>query len=137
MDSAEAEEESDDPEVDYVPPEEARLVITERAAEQLRSITERRNNPKAGVRVSVESGGCHGYQYKVTYAEGRESNDYLFSHPSVRPSHIVVDAVSMALMNGATVDFVREIIGSRFLIVDNPQAKGGNCGCGVSWELKI
>jgi len=59
-----------------------------------------------------------------------------FSHPAVKPSNLIIDAVSLSLLNGSTIDYATELIGSSFRIVDNPQAKGTGCGCGVSWELK-
>jgi len=61
----------------------------------------------------------------------------IFSHSVIKPSNIVVDAVSMSLLNGSTIDFVTEMIGSTFRVVENPQSKGSGCGCGVSWELKL
>ncbi|GBE83936.1 hypothetical protein BKA93DRAFT_736354 [Sparassis latifolia] len=132
-----AAEDEDEPDVELLPPEEARLEITDRAAEQLCAIAERENNPNAALRVIVESGGCHGYQYKMVLAKQREPDDYQFSHPTLKPSNILVDAVSLALLKGSTIDFATELIGSSFRVVDNPQAKGSGCGCGVSWELKM
>ena len=61
----------------------------------------------------------------------------VFSHPVIKPSNIVVDAVSMSLLKGSTIDFATEMIGSSFRVTDNPQSKGSGCGCGVSWELKL
>ena len=61
----------------------------------------------------------------------------VFSHPIIKPSNIVVDAVSVSLLKGSTIDFVTEMIGSSFRVVENPQSKGAGCGCGVSWELKL
>lgn len=60
-----------------------------------------------------------------------------FSHPTLKPSNILVDAVSMSLLNGSRIDFCTELIGSSFRVLNNPQAKGSGCGCGISWELKI
>ncbi|KZT65390.1 hypothetical protein DAEQUDRAFT_747061 [Daedalea quercina L-15889] len=97
----------------------------------------REHNPDAALRIAVESGGCHGYQYKLELAKRREDDDYHFSHPTIRPSNIYVDAISMALLKGSTIDFATELIGSSFRVMDNPQAQGDSCGCGVSWELKI
>ncbi|OCH93469.1 hypothetical protein OBBRIDRAFT_724799 [Obba rivulosa] len=133
----EAEEDVDEPDVDLVPPEDAKIEITDRAAEQLRAIAQRENNPDAALRIVVESGGCHGYQYKMELAKGRQPDDYHFAHPAIRPSNIYIDSVSLALLNGSTVDFATELIGSSFRVLDNPQSKGSGCGCGVSWELKI
>jgi len=132
----EASEESDETEFDLVSPHEAKLELTERAAEQLRAIARKQSDDTAALRIAVESGGCHGYQYKMELATQQNPDDYHFSHPSVKPSNILIDAVSMPLLNGVVVDFATELIGSSFRILDNPQAKGSGCGCGVSWELK-
>jgi len=122
--------------VELLPPREARIHVTDRAAVQLRSISIRESDPDVALRISVESGGCHGYQYVMDLTSERQPDDYHFSHPALKPSNIFVDAVSMPLLKGATLDFATELIGSSFRIADNPQAKGSGCGCGVSWELK-
>ncbi|KAG8918398.1 [4Fe-4S] proteins maturation, partial [Tulasnella sp. 418] len=107
---------------------------------QLRSISVRENDPNVALRLIVESGGCHGYQYKLELTsvntDGSTPEDFLFVHPTKQPSHVLVDPISMTLLKGSTVDFTTELIGSSFNIIDNPQAKGG-CGCGVSWEATI
>ncbi|TDL21023.1 hypothetical protein BD410DRAFT_724778 [Rickenella mellea] len=117
-------------------PNDARIALTDRAAEQLRILSTREKDSRLALRVSVESGGCHGYQYAMELTSERRPDDYQFAHPTIRPSSIVVDAISMPLLAGATVDFATELIGSSFRVMDNPQAKGTGCGCGVSWELK-
>ncbi|KZS92432.1 hypothetical protein SISNIDRAFT_442203 [Sistotremastrum niveocremeum HHB9708] len=117
--------------------EQATLEITDRAAEHLRNIATEDSDPDVALRIAVESGGCHGYQYKIELTSRRQPDDFQFTHPSLRPSNIVVDAVSLNLLKGSTIDFATELIGSSFRIVDNPQAKGSGCGCGVSWEAKF
>ncbi|KDR75284.1 hypothetical protein GALMADRAFT_69637 [Galerina marginata CBS 339.88] len=128
--------EKEELDVDLTPPEQIKLEITDRAAQQLMNIAEREKNQNAALRIAVESGGCHGYQYKMDLATSRSPDDYQFSHPSIKPSNILVDAVSLSLLNGSTIDFSTELIGSSFRVAHNPQAKGSGCGCGVSWELK-
>ncbi|KAJ7714345.1 hypothetical protein DFH07DRAFT_863451 [Mycena maculata] len=128
--------EQEEIDVDLLPPDQAQIVITDRAAEQLRSISAREADPGAALRIAVESGGCHGYQYKMELAKSRALDDYHFSHPIVKPSNILVDAVSLSLLNGSTIDYATELIGSSFRVLENPHAKGSGCGCGVSWELK-
>ncbi|KAL1742369.1 hypothetical protein HDZ31DRAFT_43411 [Schizophyllum fasciatum] len=123
--------------VDLVPPEQARLEITDRAAEHLQRVATQQKNPHAGLRILVESGGCHGYQYKMSMSPAPQPDDYHFEHPDVRPSNIYVDAVSLALLNGSTIDYATELIGSAFRVAANPHATDGGCGCGVSWELKV
>ncbi|KAJ7928529.1 hypothetical protein B0H13DRAFT_1967655 [Mycena leptocephala] len=128
--------EQEEIDVELLPPQQAQIIITDRAAEQLRTISAREADPDSALRIAVESGGCHGYQYKMELAKSRALDDYHFSHPTVKPSNILVDAVSLSLLNGSTIDFATELIGSSFRILDNPHAKGSGCGCGVSWELK-
>ncbi|KAK0226041.1 hypothetical protein IW262DRAFT_1457281 [Armillaria fumosa] len=128
--------EEEEIEVELPADNDLRIVITDRAAEKLRAIAKREGNPEAALRIAVESGGCHGYQYKMDLAKHQSPDDYLFSHPTIAPSNILVDAVSLTLLNGSTIDFATELIGSSFRVTENPHAKGSGCGCGVSWELK-
>ncbi|KAG0701579.1 hypothetical protein DFH29DRAFT_1000116 [Suillus ampliporus] len=121
--------------VDIIAQEDVKLELTDRAAEQLRSIATREHRPNAGLRIAVESGGCHGYQYTMELASERNAEDYHFTHPDISPSNIYIDAVSLGLINGSMIDFATELIGSSFRVAANPQAKGG-CGCGISWEMK-
>ncbi|CAG8646651.1 16603_t:CDS:2 [Acaulospora colombiana] len=116
---------------------EATIGITPRAAEQLRNISMRENNQNISLRLAVESGGCHGYQYKMELTSQSEPDDYLFQHSTLTPSNVLVDTVSLGLLKGSTLDFATELIGSSFRIIDNPQSKGSGCGCGDSWEAKI
>ncbi|KAF9047382.1 hypothetical protein BJ165DRAFT_1403108 [Panaeolus papilionaceus] len=128
--------EAEEIDVELIPTDQVQLEITDRAAEQLMNIANREHNPDSALRVSVESGGCHGYQYKMELAKHQSPDDYHFTHPTIKPSNILVDAVSFTLLNGSTIDFATELIGSSFQVLHNPQAKGSGCGCGVSWELK-
>ncbi|EJT98391.1 hypothetical protein DACRYDRAFT_57370 [Dacryopinax primogenitus] len=116
---------------------EARLIITERAAEQLRRVAEKANNSEIALRVGVESGGCHGYQYTMEVTSEYEPDDFVFTRADTQPSKVIIDAVSLGLLKGATVDYATELIGSSFRIMENPQAKGSGCGCGVSWEANV
>ncbi|KAF8582767.1 hypothetical protein K439DRAFT_1350404 [Ramaria rubella] len=126
-----------DEDVELLPMDEARIQITERAAEKLRTISVGENDSPLALRIAVESGGCHGYQYKMELTSEPDPADYQFTHPTHALASIVVDAVSLGLLKGSTVDYATELIGSSFRIVDNPQAKGNGCGCGISWEANI
>ncbi|CUA70920.1 hypothetical protein RSOLAG22IIIB_09188 [Rhizoctonia solani] len=132
----EADEEFNEAEI--VPPEEAKLNITDAAAEQLRNISVREQDEDVSLRVLVESGGCHGYQYKLELTSKRQPSDYHFVRPPTTPGRVgvVIDPVSLALLKGSTIDFATELIGSTFRVQNNPQATAKGCGCGVSWELK-
>ncbi|EEB98886.1 hypothetical protein MPER_01527 [Moniliophthora perniciosa FA553] len=112
--------EEEEIDVELVPEDKAELIVTDRAAQQLQKIAEREGNSDAALRIAVESGGCHGYQYKMELAKNHAPDDYHFAHPSIRPSNILVDAVSLSLLNGSTIDFATELIGSSFRIADYP-----------------
>ncbi|KAH9997977.1 hypothetical protein BJV77DRAFT_1180385 [Russula vinacea] len=115
---------------------DAQLTLTERAAQQLYRISSQQEHSGSALRISVESGGCHGYQYKMELTQQRALEDYEFEHPVVTRARVIVDAVSLTLLRGSTIDFATELIGSSFRVVNNPQAVGSGCGCGVSWEAK-
>ncbi|KAI9452169.1 hypothetical protein BJY52DRAFT_1294398 [Lactarius psammicola] len=115
---------------------DAQLALTERAAEQLCRISSQEEHSGSALRVSVESGGCHGYQYRMELTRESAPEDYEFGHPLAAQARVVVDAVSLTLLRGSTIDFATELIGSSFRVIDNPQAVGAGCGCGVSWEAK-
>ncbi|KAK1921222.1 hypothetical protein DB88DRAFT_500058 [Papiliotrema laurentii] len=128
--------------VQLIPEEEAWINITPEAIAQLVKITSKEPpevlaQNKLALRVGVESGGCHGYQYTMEIVEDRGTDDYVMQPEGVDCIPVVIDLVSLGLLKGATLHHATELIGSSFRLQDNPQAKeGGNCGCGVSWELK-
>ena len=100
--------------------------LTNAAAARIAAIAEKQAKP-AILRLSVEGGGCSGFQYKFDLAESPEGDDSVSENDGVK---LVVDAVSMDLVAGSTVDFVESLGGAAFK-VENPQAAAG-CGCGSS-----
>jgi len=123
------------------------------------------SNPHLALRIQVESGGCHGFQYLMslvtlpdtlpspnpTTSTGDPSDpnatirgdDTIFAHrghasssPDLESPKIILDTPSLELLKGSKVDFTMELIGSQFKIVDNPLATS-SCGCGTSFDIKI
>ncbi|GAB0132574.1 hypothetical protein EsDP_00001006 [Epichloe bromicola] len=135
---------------------EMMLEITPRAAKRLSEIMKKDNNPNLALRIQVESGGCHGFQYLMGLvtipakdsAEGSaivNDDDTIFqfspdgeesSSPSPMNAKIIIDEPSLDLLKGSKVDFTMELIGSQFKIVDNPYATS-SCGCGTSFDIKM
>jgi len=105
------------------------LTLTPSAANRIGWIAGRQNKP-AILRLSVEGGGCSGFQYKFDLAEAAEADDAVSETDGVK---LVVDPVSLDLVAGCTVDFVDSLGGSAFK-VDNPNAAAG-CGCGSSFGI--
>jgi iron-sulfur cluster assembly accessory protein len=103
--------------------------LTDAAAARIAAIAEKQAKP-AILRLSVEGGGCSGFQYKFDLAESPEGDDSVSENDGVK---LVVDAVSLDLVAGSTVDFVESLGGAAFK-VENPQAAAG-CGCGSSFGI--
>ena len=103
--------------------------LSEAAAARVAKIAERQNAP-AILRLSVEGGGCAGFQYKFGLAEGADADDLVTETSGVK---LVVDPVSMDFLEGSEVDFVSNLGGQSFQ-VKNPQAASG-CGCGTSFSV--
>ena len=105
------------------------LALTPAAARRVSRIAERQGKP-AILRLSVEGGGCSGFQYKFDLTDCAEAEDAVSETAGVK---LVVDPVSLELVEGSTVDFVESLGGAAFK-VENPQAASG-CGCGSSFGI--
>ena len=105
------------------------LTLTESAAKRVAWIAEKQAKP-AILRLSVEGGGCSGFQYKFDLADTAEGDDMVSETDGVR---LVVDPVSLDLVGGSLVDFVESLGGAAFR-VENPNAAAG-CGCGSSFGI--
>ncbi len=96
------------------------------------------SNLSLALRVRVESGGCHGFQYLMSLvnidAVSRE-DDTIFEADDGSGAKVVMDEPSLELLKGSKVDFTMELIGSQFKIVGNPAASS-SCGCGTSFDIK-
>ena len=104
------------------------LTLSEAAARRVARIAEKQGKP-AVLRLSVEGGGCSGFQYKFDLGEP-EGGDVISETGDVK---LVVDPVSLDLVAGSTVDFVESLGGAAFR-VENPNAAAG-CGCGSSFGI--
>lgn len=104
-------------------------VLTDAAAARIGQIAARQGKP-AMLRLSVEGGGCSGFQYRFDLAEAAEAGDSVSETAGVK---LLVDPVSLDLVAGSTVDFVESLGGAAFK-VENPQAAAG-CGCGSSFGI--
>lgn len=105
------------------------IQLTSSAAQRVAAIAARQGKP-AILRLSVEGGGCSGFQYRFGLAEGIENGDTIVETDGVK---LVVDSVSLDLVRGSAVDFVDNLGGASFK-VENPNAQAG-CGCGSSFSV--
>ncbi|HEY7231547.1 MAG TPA: iron-sulfur cluster insertion protein ErpA [Pseudolabrys sp.] len=107
----------------------ASISVSERAAKRIGEIL--RGEPAGTMlRVSVEGGGCSGFQYKFDMERAKAADDLVINRDN---AVILIDPVSVNYMAGSEIDFVDDLIGASFK-VKNPQAKA-SCGCGTSFAL--
>jgi len=105
------------------------LTLTQAAADRVGVIARKQGRP-AILRLAVEGGGCSGFQYRFDLTDTAEAGDSVSETAGVK---LVVDPVSLELVEGSTVDFVESLGGAAFK-VENPQASAG-CGCGSSFGI--
>lgn len=123
--------------------------------QRLSEIMAKDKNPNLALRIQVESGGCHGFQYLMSlvtipqkdatdFASTVSDEDTIFQYAGEDAAvgtkydnaRIILDEPSLDLLKGSKVDFTMELIGSQFKIVDNPLATS-SCGCGTSFDIKM
>lgn len=105
------------------------ISLTPAAAARVAAIAGKQGKP-AVLRLSVEGGGCSGFQYRFGLADAPASDDRICETDGVR---LVVDEISLDLVRGAEVDYVESLGGAAFR-VNNPMAAAG-CGCGSSFAV--
>lgn len=106
------------------------ITITESAKEKIIDILVEENKPNVSLRTFVQGGGCSGFSYGFTLDE--EINEDDFEVP-VGSFKVLIDAMSMQYMQGATIEYKEELMGSSFTI-NNPNATS-TCGCGSSFGV--
>ena len=105
------------------------ITLTERAAQRVQAILSR--EPEQSVlRISVNGGGCSGFSYAFDIGQEKNADDIAVTRDGAT---VLIDAVSVEYMKGATIDFVDDLMGQSFRI-ENPMAASG-CGCGTSFSL--
>ncbi|SLN45386.1 Iron-sulfur cluster insertion protein ErpA [Aquimixticola soesokkakensis] len=102
--------------------------VTPRAYARLAEIAQASGETKA-LRVSVEGGGCSGFQYDIRLDDAAEGDLVLDGEGG----SVVVDPTSLPFLANAVIDFTEELIGARF-VIENPNATA-SCGCGTSFSI--
>lgn len=105
------------------------IALTQSAADRVRSFLAARGQG-IGLRLGVRKTGCSGFAYVVNYADEALPDDVVFEDRGVR---IFVDRDSLTLIDGTTVDFVKQGLNEAFRF-QNPNIKG-ECGCGESFSV--
>lgn len=106
------------------------ITVTEAAAKKATELLAANNKEDAAIRVFVKSGGCSGYSYGMAIDDRTLEGDSLFEDRGVR---VVIDKMSLPLLQGSEVDYVENMMGGGFS-VNNPNATSA-CGCGSSFRV--
>ena len=105
--------------------------LTDRAARRIGALlATAEEGDRKFMRVAVEGGGCSGFQYVFSFDAVRDAEDRVFRNDGVE---VVIDSMSLDLVRGGKLDYIEELIGSYFQII-NPNA-ASSCGCGTSFSL--
>ncbi|WP_439575257.1 iron-sulfur cluster insertion protein ErpA [Phreatobacter sp.] len=107
----------------------APVTVTDRAAARIGSIMAG-EPPGSMLRISVEGGGCSGFQYRFDFTTERNDDDFVIEKGGAT---VLVDEISLPYMEGTELDWVEDLIGSAFKL-RNPNAVA-NCGCGTSFSV--
>ncbi|NCU10825.1 MAG: iron-sulfur cluster assembly accessory protein [Sphingomonadaceae bacterium] len=105
------------------------MTLSPSAAARVAAIAAKQGKP-AILRLSVEGGGCSGFQYKFGLADAPDGDDLVIESGGAT---LVVDPVSLDLVAGSVVNYVESLGGAAFR-VENPNASAG-CGCGSSFAV--
>jgi iron-sulfur cluster assembly protein len=83
-----------------------------------------------GLRLAVKTSGCSGFAYALEFVDVLHADDQCFETSGTK---LIVDAKSLAMLDGTELDFVREGLNEAFKF-NNPNAKN-SCGCGESFAV--
>jgi iron-sulfur cluster insertion protein len=104
--------------------------ITESAKNKIKDLLYEEGNPNLSLRTFVQGGGCSGFSYGFTFDEIKNEDDFEIPLDEFT---VLVDAMSMQYLQGASIDYKEELMGSQF-VIKNPNAQS-TCGCGSSFSV--
>src|SRR5438105_12386403 len=97
----------------FVPAEAPVVSLTERATDKLREVLSKQDRDGLALRVYVTPGGCSGFSYGMTFADGTEEDDTIVEMQGVR---VVVDPMSAMYIKDSEIDFVDALMGGGFAL---------------------
>ncbi|MGA9764767.1 MAG: Fe-S cluster assembly scaffold SufA [Rhodomicrobium sp.] len=107
------------------------VTLTDAAAERVKAIMARSQEPVAGLRVGVKKGGCAGMEYTMEYAAEARPNDEVIEEKGVC---LLIDPSAILFLLGTEMDYRTDKLTSGF-VFNNPNQTSA-CGCGESVEIR-
>ena len=106
------------------------ITLTDNLIKRIKFLAAQENKPDLKLRITVDGGGCQGFEYKFSLDSTVTPDDEVFE---MGGAGVIIDDVSLPFMKGATIDFTDDLIGAHFKIT-NPNATS-SCGCGTSFAV--
>jgi iron-sulfur cluster insertion protein len=106
------------------------ITLTDSAKNKIKDLLLEESTPNVKLRVFVQGGGCSGMQYGFTFDDVANEDDFVLAEDGIE---VLVDSASSMYLQGATINYQEDIMGSNFSI-DNPNATT-TCGCGSSFGI--
>ena len=106
------------------------LAISESAVRRISQLRRQEGNPELKLRVSVNGGGCSGFQYAFAFDSEQKPDDEVIEQDGIT---VLVDSMSLLYLAGSEIDYVEDLMGSAFRI-HNPNATA-MCSCGSSFSI--
>jgi iron-sulfur cluster assembly protein len=103
------------------------VTLTDAAADRVREIMGRADEPYIGLRVGVKNGGCAGQEYVLEYAKAANPLDEVVEDKGVT---ILVEPKAVLFLIGTEVDYEVSKLAAKF-VFRNPNETDA-CGCGES-----
>ncbi len=110
----------------------AEINLTNTAIDRIKEITQKAENEQKFLRISISGGGCSGFQYIFELDDKSQDGDIKIAEDNSKLL-AVTDETSLPFLEGAEVEFVKEL-GASYFKVNNPNASA-NCGCGSSFSI--
>jgi len=107
----------------------SQIFVTEKAAKRLKAVMSSEGKDNHFVRMSVDSGGCSGMNYKMDFDNNQEDYDKVFEQHGLK---VVCDLKSWLYLKNITIDYSDDMLNGGFKI-ENPNAER-TCGCGTSFS---
>ncbi|MEM9469176.1 MAG: iron-sulfur cluster insertion protein ErpA [Pseudomonadota bacterium] len=106
------------------------ITLSDSFVKRMQQLMKKDNNPNLMLRITVEGGGCQGFEYLLKTDTGKNKDDHIFEKDGAK---VITDDISLPFLKGAEVDYVDDLIGAHFKI-NNPNASS-SCGCGTSFSV--
>ncbi len=106
------------------------ITLTDSLVKRIKTLREKQGDPALNLRITVNGGGCQGFEYAFDLDAVRNDDDQVFEKDGVA---VVTDEISLPYLAGSQIDYVDELIGAHFKVV-NPNATS-SCGCGTSFSV--